>query len=400
MKKLLLGAHLSIAKGLGNVHKQMYDINADCCAIFLKNQRRYESKPYNPVDVEKYKHNHKEFILNRYVSSDNKEKCGNGDMGNSDNDDRGNNSISNKDNNTTHTNNININNKYTVIDNIILPHGSYLINMASSDDSIRKKSYECLLDDMNRCKELNIKYYNLHPGSDTQKNGIRAYELVADMINKVLKETDDNINSNVNSDKSNDNNNTYIDNTNNTYKDNKPVILIENMAGQGNVLGNTFEGIKRIIDLVEDKSRIGVCLDTCHLYGAGYNISNKNTIYDGNRNCNRNRNDDDNKNITDNTDTITDKRNKYYGNFGRILDKFNNIIGIEYLKGMHINDSKEECNSRKDRHESIGKGKIGIETFRELVNDSRCRGIPLVLETPDNSKYKEEVEMLRNMAEW
>jgi len=136
--------------------------------------------------------------------------------------------------------------------------------------------------------------------------------------------------------------------------------VIENTAGQGSNLGFAFYQLKRIIELVEDKSRIGVCIDTCHAYSAGYDIKTK-------------------------------------SNFEKVFDEFDELIGFQYLKGMHINDSKKEFGSRVDRHDSLGNGRIGLETFEYIMNDSRFDGIPLILETPNEEIWVEEIQLLKNM---
>ncbi|KAF7683564.1 putative endonuclease 4 [Astathelohania contejeani] len=275
MGKRLLGAHLSIAKGLYTLQSQMEAISGTTCAFFLKNQRRYDSKMLSNEEIYKF---------NTFV---------------------------------THP-------------EILLPHGSYLINLANPDPIIHEKSMNCLEDDLVRCDKLGVSMYNLHPGSDVKKLGKRALEFIAKNINTVLRKVPN------------------------------VMILLENMAGQGTVVGGCFQDLAHIISIIEDKSRIGVCLDTCHLFGSGYDIR------------------------------TADK-------FQRTMDEFDKIVGIKYLKAMHLNDSKEPLGSKKDRHECIGKGHIGIGAFEFIMTNPIFEGIPLILETPNPELYGEEIKLLKDL---
>lgn len=214
---------------------------------------------------------------------------------------------------------------------ILLPHGSYLINFANPE--IFEKSYSCLVDDLNRCKMLGIAMYNIHPGSDVKKLGSEtALKLISTNLNKVMEDVSE------------------------------VIILIENMAGQGNVCGRTFEELRTIIEGVNDKERIGVTLDTCHMFAGGYDI-------------------------------------RLPENFQKIMDEFDRVVGLKYLKALHLNDSATEFNSRKDRHECIGKGKIGVEAFRFIMNSPIFENIPMILETPNPEKYGNEILLLRGLEE-
>ncbi len=210
----------------------------------------------------------------------------------------------------------------------ILPHDSYLINLGHPDDEKREKSLNAFLDEIKRCELLGLVKLNFHPGSHLKQiSEEECLDRIADSLNTALSKT-------------------------------KGVTLvIENTAGQGTNLGYKFEHIAYIIDKVKDKSRIGVCIDTCHLFTSGYDIRDK-EAYD------------------------------------ETWDEFDKIVGFDYLQGMHLNDSKPDLGSRVDRHESIGKGKIGIEAFRLIMNDKRMDDIPLILETPDNSIWKDEIKLL------
>lgn len=215
----------------------------------------------------------------------------------------------------------------------ILPHDSYLINLGHADPDAVAKSRASFLDEMKRCELLGLDRLNFHPGSHLNLSGIEECLLtIAESINITLGRT-------------------------------KGVTaVIENTAGQGTNLGYTFEQIRYIIDNVEDKSRIGVCIDTCHAYTAGYNIKTPEGFID-------------------------------------TFSRFDEIIGFGYLKGMHINDSKKEYATRVDRHEQLGKGFLGEDIFRLIMNDSRFDDIPLILETPDEEMYEEEIRLLYSYVE-
>ncbi|MDO9340666.1 MAG: deoxyribonuclease IV [Bacteroidales bacterium] len=209
----------------------------------------------------------------------------------------------------------------------ILPHDSYLINLGHPEEEPLEKSRVSFLDEMQRCEQLDLDKLNFHPGSHLNLIGIEeCLKRIAESINIVLGKT-------------------------------KGVTaVIENTAGQGTNLGHTFEQLRAIIDNVEDKSRVGVCIDTCHAFTSGYDV-------------------------------------KSPEGFKKTFEKFNEVIGFKYLKGMHLNDSKKEFATRIDRHENIGKGFLGEDVFRMLMNDSRFDNIPLILETPEESLWEAEIKM-------
>lgn len=213
----------------------------------------------------------------------------------------------------------------------ILPHGSYLINLGHPEEVALQKSRAAFLDEMLRCEQLGLNRYNFHPGSHLHKMDVDAcLDRIAESINFALDKT-------------------------------KGVTaVIENTAGQGTNLGHTFEQIAHIIDKVEDKSRVGVCIDTAHALAAGYEIRTRE-------------------------------------GFDETFDNFNKIVGIEYLKGMHINDSKKEVGTRVDRHDSLGKGVMSMDLFYFIMNDSRFDNMPLILETPDTDIWAEEIKMLYSL---
>ncbi len=214
----------------------------------------------------------------------------------------------------------------------ILPHDSYLINLGHPEEEGLTKSRNAFLDEMQRCEQLGINRLNFHPGSHLKKIEVDAcLDRIAESINIALDQT-------------------------------KGVTaVIENTAGQGTNLGHTFEQLAHIIDKVEDKSRVGVCIDTAHTLAAGYEIRTEDS-------------------------------------FKETFQSFEDIIGFKYLKGMHINDSKKELGTKVDRHDSIGVGVMGMTLFELIMKDSRFDKMPLILETPDESIWAEEIKMLYKLV--
>lgn len=216
---------------------------------------------------------------------------------------------------------------------VILPHDSFLINLGSPDQEKLNKSRALFIDDMHRCEMLGLTMLNFHPGSHlNQIDSDACLDLIGESINIALDAT------------------------------HGVKAVIECTAGQGSNLGHSFEQIAHIIDKIEDKTRVGVCVDTCHAFAAGYDLATP----DG---------------------------------YARVWDDFERIIGFKYLNGMHLNDAKRELGSRIDRHEQIGKGYIGPEFFTRLMRDSRFDNIPLILETPDESAWKDEIAWLYSQTE-
>ena len=214
---------------------------------------------------------------------------------------------------------------YGYLPSQILPHDSYLINLGHPEAEGLTKSREAFLDEMQRCEQLGLDRLNFHPGSHLNAFPIDdCLDRIAESINEALNQTSG------------------------------VTAVIENTAGQGTNLGHTFEQIAHIIDRVEDKSRVGVCIDTAHTLAAGYDIKTTEGFID-------------------------------------TFDKFDKIIGFSYLRGMHINDSKKDLASKVDRHDSIGKGLMGLTTFKMLMNDPRFDNIPMILETPDETIWAEEI---------
>jgi deoxyribonuclease-4 len=210
----------------------------------------------------------------------------------------------------------------------ILPHSSYLINLGNPGEEEVEKSRKAFFDEMSRCEQLGINRLNFHPGSHLNQISVDAcLDRIAESVNMALERT------------------------------NGVTAVLENTAGQGTNLGYTFEQLAHIIDKVDDKSRVGVCLDTAHTLAAGYEIRT---------------------------------REAYEETFRR----FDEIVGFNYLRGMHINDSKKELSSRVDRHDSIGQGVMNLDLFSFIVNDPRFDNLPLILETPDETRWAEEIQML------
>jgi deoxyribonuclease-4 len=212
----------------------------------------------------------------------------------------------------------------------VLPHDSYLINLGHPEKGALEKSRNAFLDEMQRCEQLGLDRLNFHPGSHlNQISEEECLGIIAESINISLDKT-------------------------------KGVTaVIENTAGQGTNLGFSFYQLKKIIEQVKDKSRVGVCIDTAHAYSAGYDLKTK-------------------------------------PGFEKVFQEFEEVVGFKYLKGMHLNDSKKEFGSKVDRHDSLGKGTLGLEVFECIMNDNRFTGIPLILETPNEELWAEEIKLLKS----
>ena len=210
----------------------------------------------------------------------------------------------------------------------VLPHDSYLINLGHPEAEGLEKSRNAFLDEMQRCEQLGLQLLNFHPGSHLNKISVEeCLDRVAESINGALEKTQG------------------------------VTAVIENTAGQGSNVGNEFWQLKYIIERVKDQSRVGVCLDTCHTYTAGYDIVN---------------------------------------DYDRVFEEFDRTVGFSYLRGIHLNDSKKPLGSRVDRHDIIGKGLLGLDFFRRFMQVVRFDGIPIILETPDERLWAEEIQLLRS----
>ena len=209
----------------------------------------------------------------------------------------------------------------------LVAHAPYTMNLCSDKPDIRKFALDMFIDDMKRMEYTPGQYYNFHPGSHVGQGVEATIPVIADALNKAM------------------------------FDGMTTTVLLETMAGKGSEVGRSFEELKQIIDLTDDKDHIGVCLDTCHVWDAGYDVND----------------------------------------FEKVLDEFDDVIGIDRLKAIHINDSMNPLASHKDRHEKIGQGHIGEEAFKKIVNSQSVQGKPFILETPnDDAGYKAEIAMIRS----
>jgi len=272
-----VGAHVSAAGGLHNAIDNALTIGCRSFALFVRNQRTWKMKPLEEEEVNIFR---EKIEKTKFPPAQ------------------------------------------------IVPHGSYLLNCGSSNESTFGKSRDTLIEEVKRCEALGLCLYNFHPGSTCGIISVNeCVKKIASCVNDALRQT-----SNV-------------------------TILLENMSRQGNTIGGNFEELKAIIDLIEDQSRIGICFDTCHAFAAGYDLS-------------------------------TDE------GFEQTLQELERVVGLRYLKAVHLNDSKGDLGCHKDRHEDIGKGKIGENGFRFLMNDRRLNGIPMILETPGFNEYSKQISLL------
>ncbi|KAM3163442.1 DNA-(Apurinic or apyrimidinic site) lyase [Lachancea thermotolerans] len=211
----------------------------------------------------------------------------------------------------------------------VLPHGQYFINLANPEPEKAEKSYASFIDDLKRCEQLGVGLYNFHPGSSLKGNHAKQLRQLASYINKAISETK------------------FVK------------IVLENMAGTGSLVGSDLQDLKDVIDMVENKDRVGVCVDTCHTFAAGYDISSKDS----------------------------------YDKFWQTFDK---TVGFKYLSAIHLNDSKAPLAANRDLHEKLGQGFLGLEVFKLVANSEFLRGIPVILETPHTKDegYGHEIKLL------
>lgn len=263
--KLFIGAHVSAAGGVPNAVQNAVHIGANAFALFLKSQRKWANPPLDETHSINF-HAHcdkRDFDQHQHV----------------------------------------------------VPHGSYLVNLAHTDPERTKQAYDSFLDDLKRCEKLGISLYNFHPGNSVGGDRDAAIAHLASNLNRAHKETS------------------------------KVITLLENMAAGGNVIGSTFEDLRDVINLIDDKSRVGVCLDTCHAFAGGYDLRTPETVES-------------------------------------TLSAFDKTVGMNYLRALHLNDSKAPFSSHRDLHANIGTGFLGLRGFHAIMNDSRVIGLPMVLETP------------------
>ena len=211
--------------------------------------------------------------------------------------------------------------------NRILAHAPYTLNACSADSGIREFAKNTMADDLKRMEYTPGNYYNFHPGSHVGQGVEVGIDFIAEMLNEILT------------------------------KEQTTTVLLETMSGKGSEVGRNFEELKAIIDKVKLKDKLGVCLDTCHIWDGGYDVVN---------------------------------------NFDGVLNEFDKIIGLEKLKAIHLNDSKNDLSSHKDRHEKIGEGKIGLDAISKIINNERIKELPFYLETPNEiDGYEREIELLK-----
>lgn len=275
-KKILVGAHISGAGSLHLAFDRGEAIGCTAMQIFTKSNRSWHDKPLSKEQIENFKA--------RWKTSS--------------------------------------------IESVIV-HASYLINIGSSKPEVEHKAVKALIDEVQRCQQLDIPYLVLHPGSHLGAGEEVCIKQIAKNLDKVFD-----------------------------MCDGKTMILLETMAGQGTNVGNTFEQLAAIRTASEHKRKIGVCLDTCHIFTSGYDLTTEE-------------------------------------NYKKIMNQFDNIIGLTHLKAIHLNDSKTACGSRVDRHESLGKGEIPLNIFELIMNDPHLNKIPKILETPDPELYAHEIALLK-----
>lgn len=221
--------------------------------------------------------------------------------------------------------------KSGITPDFILPHDSYLINLGQPEEEALQKSRNAFFDEMKRCEQLGLKMLNFHPGSHLNKISLEdCLRRIAESINMALDQT------------------------------HNVIAVIENTAGQGSNVGFSFQHIAYIIDKIEDKGRVGVCIDTCHTYSAGYDL-------------------------------------KTEEGYQQTWKEFDETIGAHYLRAVHLNDTKKPFASRVDRHDSIGKGLLGMDFFQRFMRDPRFDDMPLILETPDETLWAEEIKLLHSL---
>ncbi|KAL8771898.1 MAG: hypothetical protein Q9209_002836 [Squamulea sp. 1 TL-2023] len=267
--RMFIGAHVSGAKGVQNAVTNCVHIGGNAFALFLKSQRKWENPPLQDEHRDGFRSN---CVKHKYDAT-----------------------------------------------NHILPHGSYLVNLAQEDPDKAKQAYDSFLEDLQRCEALGIRLYNFHPGTTNNAPRPAAIARIASALNRAHAST-------------------------------KTVTpLLETMAGSGNVLGSTFHDLASIISLVDDKSRIGICLDTCHLFAAGYDLRSP-------------------------------------ASFAAVMQDLDSTVGFQYVKALHLNDSKAPFGSRRDLHANIGTGFLGLRAFWNVMNEERFEGLPMVLETPIDRK--------------
>lgn len=281
-RQIYIGAHVSASGGVDKSIGNALHIGANAFALFLRSQRKWTSPPLIPEARDQFR-------------------------------------------------SISLEKEYDAT-KFVLPHGSYLVNLAAKDQEKADQAYACFLDDLNRCEELGVKLYNFHPGNTNGEPKVDAIGRIAAQLNKAHQATA------------------------------TVVTLLETMAGQGNTVGSTFEDLRDIIALVDKKERVGICLDTCHVFAAGYDLRTS-------------------------------------GTFDKTMDDLKEIVGIENLKAVHLNDSKTPFNSHRDLHANIGTGFLGLRAFHSIVNSPLFENMPIILETPIDTK-NENGKSIEDKSVW
>ncbi|KXX73968.1 DNA-(apurinic or apyrimidinic site) lyase 1 [Madurella mycetomatis] len=280
-REMCIGAHVSAAGGVQNAIQNASNIGANAFALFLKSQRKWTSPPLADEARTQFHAMRKQHNYNA---------------------------------------------------KLILPHGSYLVNLAQTDAAKATQAYENFVDDLRRCEALGISLYNFHPGSTGGASMESACARIASQLNKAHKATG------------------------------SVVTVLENMCGSGNVVGARFEELRDIIALVEDKTRVGVCIDTCHAFAAGYDLRSPEA-------------------------------------FEATMAEFDKVVGMKYLRAFHLNDSKAPFGSHRDLHANIGTGFLGLRAFHNIMNHEPLQGLPMVLETPIEEKGPDG-KMVENKQIW
>jgi deoxyribonuclease-4 len=279
---MILGKHVSISGGLDKSLKRASDIGCNSMQIFVKNPRGWKMREVDAAEVERFKENRKKYKINPVVV-----------------------------------------------------HATYLINLASPKKELWEKSISALKSEYFRSNRLGAEYLVFHPGSHTGSGLEEGVKKIADALNIILDEAEDN----------------------------DTMILLENTAGAGTSIGEEFSELKLIIDKVNKSEKLGICIDTCHAFAAKYNLSQEQGLEN-------------------------------------LLDDIDNMIGLDYLKIIHVNDSKYSCCSNKDEHAHIGEGKIGVEAFKRIINHPDLKELPFILETPwFEGKNDEDVMILKKLRE-
>lgn len=274
-----LGAHMSIAGGIFNAPGLGQKATCDVIQLFTKSSNQWKAKTLTEEDIQKF------FAIQKETGV-----------------------------------------------KAICAHDSYLINLASPDETLHQKSYDAFKIELERCHLLQIPYLVMHPGSHVGSGETAGLKKIAESFNRLFDE----------------------------LPDNKTIVCQETTAGQGTNLGYKFEQLASVVDMVEDKKRMAVCLDTCHIFAAGYPIQDEK-------------------------------------DYKKTMKEFNQILGLKNLKVIHINDSKKPFASRVDRHEHIGEGYLGLEPFRHIMNDNRLKKVSKILETPKGDDLKEDIKNLKKL---